>query len=38
VDPVKNDDVIDARGGQISIFGFSITFDIGGHISSFGRP
>lgn len=34
--PVKNDDVIDARGGQISIFGFNITFDVNGHISSFG--
>ena len=33
----KNDDVIDARGGQISLFGYSVTFDIGGNISSFGR-
>jgi hypothetical protein len=30
----KNDDVIDARGGQISIFGFNITFDVKGNISS----
>jgi hypothetical protein len=36
--PVRNDDVIDARGGQISFWGFSITFDVGGHISSFSRP
>jgi hypothetical protein len=36
--PVKNDDVIDARGGQINIFGFSITLDVGGHISSVSRP
>jgi len=35
--PVKNDDVIDARGGQITFWGFSVTFDAGGHISSFGR-
>jgi hypothetical protein len=35
--PVKNDDVIDARGGQITFWGFSVTFDVGGHISSFGR-
>jgi hypothetical protein len=32
--PVKNDDVIDARGGQISLFGFSITFDVKGNVSS----
>ncbi len=32
--PVKNDDVIDARGGQISLFGYSITFDVKGNISS----
>jgi hypothetical protein len=32
--PVKNPDVIDARGGQISIFGINITFDVKGHISS----
>ena len=31
---IKNDDVIDARGGQISIFGFNITFDVKGNISS----
>ena len=36
--PVKNDDVIDARGGQINILGFSITFDVGGKISSVSRP
>jgi len=35
--PVKNDDVIDARGGQITFWGFSVTFDVGGNISSFGR-
>ena len=34
----KNDDVIDARGGQISLFGYSVTFDINGHISSFNTP
>ena len=33
----KNDDVIDARGGQITFWGFSVTFDVGGNISSFGR-
>jgi len=32
----KNDDVIDARGGQITFWGFSVTFDVGGNISSFG--
>ncbi len=36
--PVKNDDVIDARGGQISLFGYSITFDVKGNISSVSRP
>lgn len=30
----KNDDVIDARGGQIKIFGFTVTFDIKGNTSS----
>lgn len=30
----KNDDVIDARGGQIQILGFNITFDVKGNISS----
>jgi hypothetical protein len=30
----KNDDVIDARGGQIKIFGFTITLDIKGNPSS----
>ena len=33
-----NPDVIDARGGQISLFGYSVTFDINGHISSFNTP
>ena len=32
--PVKNDDVIDARGGQVSIFGWTITLDVKGNISS----
>jgi hypothetical protein len=35
--PVKNDDVIDARGGQISVFGFNITFDVKGNVSSVTR-
>lgn len=35
--PVKNDDVIDARGGQISIFGWTITLDVKGNISSVTR-
>ena len=35
--PVKNDDVIDARGGQISILGFTITLDIKGNPSSITR-
>lgn len=33
----KNDDVIDARGGQIEILGFTITLDIHGKPSSIGR-
>jgi hypothetical protein len=33
----KNDDVIDARGGQIKIFGFNITFDVKGDVSSVSR-
>lgn len=32
--PVKNDDVIDARGGQVSIAGWTFTLDVNGHISS----
>lgn len=32
--PVKNPDVIDARGGQFSILGWTFTLDVGGHISS----
>jgi hypothetical protein len=32
----KNDDVIDARGGSVTLFGFRVTFDIHGHISSGG--
>lgn len=35
--PVKNDDVIDARGGQVQILGFNITFDVKGNISSISR-
>jgi len=35
--PVANPDVIDARGGSFSLFGYRVTFDVGGHISSFGR-
>jgi len=35
--PVKNDDVIDARGGQVSILGFTITLDIKGNPSSITR-
>ena len=34
----KNDDVIDARGGQVKIFGFEITFDVNGKVSSVTRP
>ncbi|MDI1262457.1 MAG: hypothetical protein PS018_04275 [bacterium] len=30
----RNDDVIDARGGQIKIFGFTVTLDIKGNPSS----
>ena len=33
----KNDDVIDARGGQIEILGFKITLDIKGNPSSITR-
>ncbi len=33
----KNDDVIDARGGQIEVFGFKITLDIQGNPSSISR-
>lgn len=29
--PVRNDDVIDARGGQLSFLGFNITFDVKGN-------
>jgi len=29
--------VIDARGGQISIFGFNTTFNVKGNIGSVGR-
>jgi len=32
--PVKNDDVIDARGGQVNIFGWTFTLDVKGHVSS----
>ena len=31
---VKNDDVIDARGGQVHALGYTITFDINDNISS----
>ena len=34
----KNDDVFDARGGQIKIFGFEITLDVNGKVSSVTRP
>lgn len=33
----RNDDVIDARGGQFHIFGWTITLDIKGNVSSAGR-
>ena len=33
----KNDDVIDARGGQLQILGWTITLDIKGNISSVGH-
>jgi hypothetical protein len=33
--PVKNDDVIDARGGQWHFLCFNFTFDINGRMSSF---
>jgi hypothetical protein len=35
--PVKNDDVIDARGGQFKLFGFTFTLDVGGNVSSVTR-
>ena len=39
MDPgIKNDDVIDARGGQFSIFGFEVTLDVNGKVSSVTRP
>ena len=34
----ENPDVIDARGGQISIFGYSVTFDYSGKVSSVTPP
>ena len=34
----ENPDVIDARGGQISLFGYSVTFDVNGHVSSVTGP
>ncbi len=34
---IKNDDVIDARGGQIEILGFKVTLDIKGNPSSITR-
>jgi hypothetical protein len=34
----KNDDVVDARGGQVSIFGYSVTFDVSGNVSSVTPP
>jgi hypothetical protein len=36
--PVKNDDVIDARGGQFKILGFEVTLDVNGKVSSVTRP
>jgi hypothetical protein len=32
----KNPDVIDARGGQFSFFGITITLDVKGKLSSIG--
>ena len=32
----KNPDVIDARGGQFSFLGLSMTFDVKGNLSSIG--
>lgn len=34
----KNDDVIDARGGQFNFMGFSITLDAKGNVSSITPP
>lgn len=34
----KNDDVIDARGGQFKIMGWTVTLDGDGHISSVTGP
>jgi hypothetical protein len=35
----KNPDVIDARGGQLSFLGITLTFDVNGKLSSIGtRP
>jgi len=35
--PVENSDVIDARGGQFKIFGFTVTLDAHGDVSSITR-
>lgn len=32
--PVENPDVIDARGGQFKVFGFTVTLDVHGDVSS----
>jgi hypothetical protein len=32
----KNPDVIDARGGQLSFLGITLTFDVNGKLSSIG--
>ena len=35
----RNPDVIDARGGQLSFLGITVTFDVNGKLSSIGtRP
>ncbi len=35
--PVENSDVIDARGGQFKVFGFTVTLDAHGDVSSITR-
>jgi hypothetical protein len=35
--PVDNPDVIDARGGQFKVFGFTVTLDVHGDVSSISR-
>lgn len=34
---VDNPDVIDARGGQFKVFGFTVTLDVHGDVSSITR-